>query len=446
MLFSMYDYILERPDGYCIFNTLNTKYVKINNEDDVKHFEELLGMPDLPIEDPMVKELYDRGFVVENDLDEYAKAKNIIDEIDRKRDSQLACLVYVTDQCNFRCVYCPEAHLSNNLPDSKWNALYKYIERSIEKENKKSVKIDFFGGEPLLQINKILEFLEKMKVLSKKHSVEMDFHFTSNGYLLTPEIYDKLVKLDFSYFFQITLDGFAEQHDKSRPLANGAGSWAKIVENLKYINTIDDKTRILLRTNIGPENQHILKEFHEWANATFTNKKFKFHIERVGRYSDRVDEAYVYNNSLEDLVSLEIQASNTVNTNELLGFGILSAECHVAKKGFFTLAVNGNVYKCENNYLYDEFHDIPIGHLNDDGEITYTKDIKELETYEYEKCETCKIYPICAGRTCPIRKIADPVNREDCTEKGMAYEYRLLKKIESGVLDSFEEKNLFVKK
>ena len=446
MLFSMYDYILERPDGYCIFNTLYTQYVKISSEEDVKHFKTLLALEDLPANDPMVKQLYDRGFVVENDLDEFKKAKEIIDNIDKQRDIQLSCLVYVTDQCNFRCVYCPEAHLNNNLPDSKWNALYKYVERSIKEENKKIVLIDFFGGEPLLQINKILEFLERMKILSEEYNVEMDFHFTSNGYLLTPEIYDKLVKLNFSYFFQITLDGFAEQHNKNRPLVNGAGTWEKIVENLKYINTVDDKTRILLRTNVGPDNQHILKEFHEWANSTFTHKKFKFHIERVGRYSDRVDEAYVYNNTFDELVNLEIQTSETVETNELFGFGILSAECHVAKKGFFALAVNGNVYKCENNYLYDEFHDRPIGYLNDDGYITYTKDIKEIETYEYEKCETCKIYPICAGRVCPIRKMADPINREDCTEKGKNFEYKLLKKIKTGSLERFEEKKIFVKK
>ena len=435
MKFSLYDFVCKTDEGYCIFNTFRTKYIKINKEDEIKHFEELINSEVLPADDEMVKILYKEGFLVDSDFDEYALAKERIRRISASHSDCLEFLVYTTEQCNFRCIYCPQEHLDNHLSDEKWESIYKFVKRNIEEEGKKRVHIAFFGGEPLLKANKIISFLGKMKELNNKHNIEMMFHATTNGYLLTPNVYDQIASFDLPFSFQITLDGFAESHNKTRVRVDGEGTWEKIVENLKYINTKEDKLSVTLRTNVGPENKDSMDGFYKWASETFNNKKFKFHIEEVAKYSDRVSDDVCCNATFEELEQIRLQAADTGKGDEARCFQILGGACPHSISRFFAVAVNGTVYRCDNNHLYDESYDMPIGYFDDDGNMEYTVDVDELETYEIDKCATCKVYPICAARACPAQKMRDPVNRPDCLYKGSELEETIVSKINSGVIE-----------
>ena len=56
----------------------------------------------------------------------------------------------------------------------------------------------------------------------------------SNGYLLTPEVADRLAAYGHWRSIQFTLDGHAETHDQKRPTRGGKGTFHVIWENLLY--------------------------------------------------------------------------------------------------------------------------------------------------------------------------------------------------------------------
>ena len=269
MRFSKYNLIETMDYGLIIYNMLNSKYVKLTTEESVNHFNKLLKSESLSLDDAMTKALYEQKYIVDDDVNEYELAKERINRRLMSCEKELSILLYVTEQCNFRCVYCPEKHVNKRFSKKRWNSLYKYIKTNIESGKYDFIKISFFGGEPLLEAKSILEFLEKLEALKKDYpDVYMRHSMTTNGYLLTPEIYDKLTKYNVKHY-QITVDGFAENHDKTRPRVDGEGTWERIVENLKYVNTKDDDVSINLRSNISPLNKDSASEFIKWEEGGF---------------------------------------------------------------------------------------------------------------------------------------------------------------------------------
>lgn len=60
---------------------------------------------------------------------------------------------------------------------------------------------------------------------------------TTNAYLLSTDVFNGLVRSGV-YFFQITVDGLEHTHNRQRPLKSGAGSFEKIISNLRNIEKL----------------------------------------------------------------------------------------------------------------------------------------------------------------------------------------------------------------
>lgn len=106
--------------------------------------------------------------------------------------------------------------------------------------------LSFFGGEPLLKFDSVCKpLIEYAGKLCRRNDIAMRVHFTSNSYLVTPEIAEYLQDRHCS--FQITLDGSREFHDKVRFPAPGQGSYDRILSNVKLL--ADRDIRVVLRIN-----------------------------------------------------------------------------------------------------------------------------------------------------------------------------------------------------
>lgn len=440
MKFSKYNMVVEMDYGLLLYNSRQAKCVQIYQEPELSRFKELLETKKFDPKSMMVKSLYKRGYIVDDGVDEYAEAKKEIEELYDKTGKNLSILLYVTENCNFRCIYCPQKHVDKNFSPENWEALFKYIEKNLENKKYNHVRIDFFGGEPLLQLNPMLKFLEKLNGLKKKYKKVGFFHgITTNAYLLTPKVYDKLVKYDV-LSYQITVDGFADTHNQTRPLAGGESSWEKIIENLKYIDSRKDNALITFRTNISPTNVDKIDEFMKWSTETFKSEKFAFDFEPVAKFSDNVDEKYVKKwDDDKYMKDLETRIAKTPRTlkKESTPLVRLGFTCKCARKGNYTIAVDGKVSKCEQTYGENFYHS---GVLTPDGDFKFYGDEKEWEEgYETEHCPECIAYPLCAGRGCPVKKVLQPDKRPDCvymeTSKGTVE--KMEQRIEKFLKDKF---------
>ncbi|MCL2312646.1 MAG: 4Fe-4S cluster-binding domain-containing protein [Firmicutes bacterium] len=91
-------------------------------------------------------------------------------------------------QCNFACPYCYEGlqvangtskvvHMSNDVKE----AIYKQVQFAAEAKSK--IGISWYGGEPTLSKDIIIEMSNKMISICDKYGVEYVASMTSNGFL-----------------------------------------------------------------------------------------------------------------------------------------------------------------------------------------------------------------------------------------------------------------------
>ena len=411
MRFSKYNLVTEVEKGLVLYNSKLGRFVNIFEEENIKKFQELLNTKELCSDNEMVQLLYKNGYIVDDELDEYKEVKERIKDKIEHDSNCFTALLYVTEKCNFRCVYCPQKHKPQCFSEKNWQLLFKHIKKNIENGNYKYIYIQFFGGEPLLEYKSIVEFCTKLNDLIKNHDGVVARHqMTTNGYLLTPERYDKLTECGVCSY-QITLDGFAEAHNKTRPLANGNASWDTIVKNLKYINSVKDNTIITLRTNSNETNFLTLETFYQWLHKTFDNPKMMFLPKPVSKLSDNVQDNVLSKNNTQELNRIIKKYSRYfIQPKKDLMF--LGETCSCMAKNHYAISVDGKFAKCEQ--AYDEEYGY-VATLTEDGDLLFNEQYTiYTENLETKDCPDCLLYPLCGARRCFKLRVKYPDTRPDC--------------------------------
>lgn len=170
-----------------------------------------------------------------------------LEEAKQLLTDDLFLTIMPTEGCNFRCTYCYESHDSVNITERMLNQIRNYI--TEQAPNSKNVHIGWFGGEPTLCKNVILEMSSFIQKLQERYTFKYDANMTTNGYLLDCESFQQYYKSGISSY-QITLDGW--NHDVTRPHVSGNGTLSTILENLKSISLLpeDYQFNVTIRYNI----------------------------------------------------------------------------------------------------------------------------------------------------------------------------------------------------
>jgi uncharacterized protein len=210
--------------------------------------------------------LLDNGFVVEEAVDEVERVKQASLKIDNDM-SKFELHINPTMNCNFKCWYCYETHIKDSKMDAATiEHTKKFISRVLDQQTGlKEFSLGWFGGEPLLYFKKVMvPILQYANAACKEKNVVFISHMTSNGLLVDQEVIDMCKEYNLN-FFQITLDGNRERHDKVRFISEGKGSYDKIVANMK--NIVENGLTVVARINISPETlvgvDDVLKDFSD---------------------------------------------------------------------------------------------------------------------------------------------------------------------------------------
>ena len=440
MRFSKYNLVVEMDWGLLIYNTRQANFIQIHNEEELNRFRILSANSRFDVNDDMVKTLYQKGFIVDDNFDEYEEAKKHIQNCYTFSSKVLHIMLYVTENCNFRCVYCFEQHKNKRFSAENWNALYKYIEKSLKEGKYEYVKIAFFGGEPLLEFDKIIEFLDKLENLKEKYqNVIFQHDMITNGYLLVPKVYNRLISRNV-FDYMITLDGFAETHNITRPLVGGGETWDKIVENFKYINNQKDLSKVTVRINLNKDNLKTVNAFISWFYKNFDMEKFKIFPKKVLKLSKNVSESHIITEKEVDEVELiTTEIAKTFTSNDFAPLMNLGMTCHCSEKNFYAISTDGKISRCEEAYG-DDF--CSVGELTCNGDFLFNSNMEKWESNcETEYCKDCIAYPLCAGRKCPKQKFYTGENRGDCSYKQQnpPSDKEMRQKITKYLIDRFYE-------
>jgi len=94
--------------------------------------------------------------------------------------------INVTESCNLACKYCYMHNRNNQLPQEVINRIDYVVERISQILNVDKFHVSFFGGEPLLKFDLVLELYDRLK----DHRLVNGFVIITNGLLLDDEKVD----------------------------------------------------------------------------------------------------------------------------------------------------------------------------------------------------------------------------------------------------------------
>lgn len=144
----------------------------------------------------------------------------------------------VTEKCNLRCKYCIYHPSHPNFREfGKRDMNLDTAKRAVDflkehSSNEKSIRIGFYGGEPLIKydiIKCVILYSEE-----KFEGKELIFSLTSNGCLLNKEMADFFVAHNVNIVF--SLDGPQDIHDENRILVDGTGSFKKTIQGIEIFS------------------------------------------------------------------------------------------------------------------------------------------------------------------------------------------------------------------
>jgi sulfatase maturation enzyme AslB (radical SAM superfamily) len=121
----------------------------------------------------------------------------------------------LTQNCNFHCTYCPLKHANVYISEETINLYIEFFWKyeALFKEQCKNIVIIFFGGEPMLESEKIIHFIEGMQ----NFWINIKYVIYSNGALISETFLKKLSTfIRKKIIFYISIDGDSEEMIQNR--------------------------------------------------------------------------------------------------------------------------------------------------------------------------------------------------------------------------------------
>lgn len=369
-------YYSQDNQNYYVYNLLNRTLIRLRWDE---------------------KNLLDTGFVVPFDKNE---SEDFINSYYSSIDNNdLHLIIMSSTGCDFDCKYCYFGYKNMNLTRKSSESIVKFVEKQIDKF--KGIRIDWFGGEPLLAKEEVLFISKKLKQIAKNYKIPIIGTVTTNGHNLDINTFNELVSFNIVNF-QITIDGMKEIHDYYRPLKNGKGTYDSIIENLDKINIYGKGYyHINIRNNITNNNYGSCKDFEKVFKIRYgNNRKFsltKYPVKNWG--GDKI-------NLIEDELVKRDSYLKIINmsTEDDLFSSLNSMRCYASKKNAFVITPDCKVWKCSH---IDENFGINssnfIGEINSDGTNCFDEELiyHWCNTLISPECLECKFLPECIYNHCP---------------------------------------------
>jgi uncharacterized protein len=214
--------------------------------------------------------------------------------------------VFITTKCNLGCSYCIyggqyEQHEELSQTAMPWETVQNTMTFLREHSKKsKQVRLDFFGGEPLLAFETIKRGVEYLKSIIGPEGPKVVVTITSNGTVITDKILNFL--LEHNVFLQFSIDGSQRTHDQNRTFKNSSqGSFEQIFKNLNRIYTRDADyfrrnvrlkgvitTETLTNDDVDFFDDSLIQIILQEGHFTFLNLEPNYDLSNDADYFDRL--------------------------------------------------------------------------------------------------------------------------------------------------------------
>lgn len=359
--------------------------------------------------------LLEENFILKSDV--IHTTKNIQNNTSNTDTLQLI-LLPAGEACNLACVYCYEDHLDRK---SMHLLHQKALINFIKSQNKPILSIEYFGGEPTLN----LKFIYQFSALLNENGIKFSASMTTNGTFITEDVLHKLYQANVKSF-QITLDGYRELHNQLRPSKNGSfDSYQRVTEALKVIaNSHYSDINVTLRLNVNSNtiSEDNFDKFTQTIEQLIPKQDNRFFIlpKIISDYSsanllenEKARETYCKTRDSANQVTQKFEAyidENYQSASALLLAKRGGYSCYANNPNSFVITPDLKVRKC-TVALNDPINF--VGYLTEEGLLRKTIHF-DLWTKDYSDgyCKSCFLNKSCQGNSCPLANIKQ--NKKIC--------------------------------
>ncbi|EFK94562.1 radical SAM domain protein [Finegoldia magna ACS-171-V-Col3] len=387
---SKYNFIFKDGEDNILYNSLTGAIAQINDKE--RKLIERRMFSDLEDIDDYIKE----GFFINDEIDEVELIRhNML--CSKFNTDKLSIIIAPTMGCNFNCSYCFENDIRSNaiINDKVIKSIYDFVDSKINTISE--LNITWYGGEPLLQINKIVEMSEFFLKLCHENNVLYYSTMITNGFLLNDENSIKLRRCNINTI-QITLDGNEKTHDMQRRLKPNRPTYKKIIANIK--ENIDNLPNISIRINMTKNN---IDSFYDIVDEIGNfDKKISIYLAKVEDYNCTCNEDTYLTN--EEFLEEKIKFIQYYKNSDIDNMYPKETPYYCSAQSINSVVIDseGYLYKCfvDIGYIKRSYGNIlNISKIDIKNMLNY---LKFDPTYD-EVCKNCKYLPLCMGG-CPYKR------------------------------------------
>lgn len=319
--------------------------------------------------------------------------------------------LHLSNDCNLACTHCFAQGGDYGYKTSRKNMDWALAKRSIDwlfnqnRNNQEALAIQFFGGEPLLNIGvleRCLRYIKENPYGEKRHFIEKTIG--TNGTLLNDEAIGILKR--YNCVPLISLDASFCSHDSRRPYKNGRPSFNDTYNAIKRLKQIAPRLPLIICTTLDLKDD--LKEIvgrQKDLKTDHVSIKAQFSLYEQGKVSRSAYNSFLkrIKETLEKSYRLSLRKKKAFNfLTPSMFYHLHSGRDSYAGcgAGMDKLAVNaeGNVFMCSIG-LGEE---TKIGKISEKGlaQISRSKVKEFYRSGSREKnleCNYCWVRKLCKG-------------------------------------------------
>lgn len=382
MIYDIMDYF-EGDNDAKVLEALSGKYNETELQEALEELHELMEMNQL--------------FAPDIDVPPTFKAKGLVKSL---------CLMTAHD-CNMRCKYCfgDTGEYGGDRQLMSLEVGEKAVDYIINHSGpRKHCEIDFFGGEPLINMPLVKHVTEYVRKREKETGKIFKLTLTTNGLALNDKNIEWLNDNNISLV--LSTDGRKETHDNMRPDVAGKPTYDKIMANFRKCVDSRNDENYYMRGTYTAENLDFTKDVAAMADAGFDILSMEPVVLKDSPYGlteEMLPEIFAEYDRLTDFY-MERHHDGKGFFFFHFNMDLSNGPC-VAKRlagcgsghEYYAVAANGDLYPCHqfvgrNKYNLGNVFD----GLNDEAE-EITQYFRESHVLNKEKCRDCWAKYFCSG-------------------------------------------------
>lgn len=390
-----------------VFHIRSSRIIRLKKGSDINSFFRQLVLNEILL---TTDDFFKIEKLVKNEFDflDNNKIEDDLDEINLQ-----SIILPIAGRCNLRCSYCFAQNKGDfGFDDINSQKAKEIIDYTFKNNNAEyACTINFFGGEPLLNIVTIEETIKYIKENYSDRKV--NFGVTTNGTILNKKILTLIKENNIGVL--LSYDGPLEL-GSHRVYTNGTHTNSRVLKNIELLKTENIKFQLRVTIPSDCNNMKDIYEYFESLNIPFA---------AVLAYKSRnIDESCIYDGKIDFFeeqykILLDFYISRVKKKLPISCYSIrndiLLLERHETRNyscsggvNLFSITDNGNIFSCEHLAFHEKYK---IGNITSGIDKEILSKMKPQNVNEIAGCEKCWIRHLCGGGCFSEKILTDRSNK-----------------------------------